>query len=317
MALLWVVFLYYHSHSSYHVHWQEAQPKYEQTDADHPLRLQLDFQTFSWANVQPSQSVRQAAIADSWHEEREKEPKNEQNEVNDKVGVCQVLLMDAEALMLTALFSWRKHGSIDQRLDQQQRPNYCTQLPDKLLLFHAGVSVEVHNGCVPMDADESEEYSAAVEMRTKQGNLHLAQEPTKGPVVANGKGHRHHGSDRGGDGVADGQVELQRGSWGPAGHSAAEYPQAEDVEEEAQEEDQAHEDGDGHMLGLPNARSRVIAAVPKLWGNYQRLHLPKNLLAPYTCWKRAELCTSVSFINIKKHVTVCIQTRSPITVTTQ
>lgn len=163
-----------------------------------------------------------------------------------------------------------------------------------------------------MDADESEEYSAAVEMWTKQGNLHLAQEPSKGPVVANGKEHRHHGSDRGGDGIADGQVELQCGSWAPAGNSAAEYPEAEDVEEEAQEEDQAHEDGDGHVLGLPHARSRVIAAVPKLWGNHQRLHLRKNLLASYTCRKRTELCASVSFIKnatvfiLHQHVAVCI-----------
>lgn len=122
----------------------------------------------------------------------------------------------------------------------------------------------MHHGCVPMDADESEENGAAVEMRTKQGDLDLAQEPTKGPVVAHGKVHRHHGSDRGGDGVAEGQVELQRGSRGPAGQPAAEDPEAERVEKEAQEEDQAQEGSDGHVLDLPQARSRVIAAVPKL-----------------------------------------------------
>lgn len=172
--------------------------------------------------------------------------------------------MDGEALTVAAFFTWRKHERVDQRLDQKQDPNSCTQLPDKLLPFHAGASVEVHHSCVPVDADECEENGAAVEMRTKQGNLDLAQEMTKGPVVAHGKVHRHHGSDRGGDGVAEGQVELQHGARGPAGQAAAEDPEAEGVEKEAQEEDQTHECSDGSVLHLSLARFRLIAAVPKL-----------------------------------------------------
>ncbi len=122
----------------------------------------------------------------------------------------------------------------------------------------------MHHSRVPMDADESEEDGAAIEMHTKQGNLDLAQELTKGPFVSHSERHRHHESDWGGDGVTEGQVELQCGSRGPAGQPAAEYPEAEGVEEETQEEDQAQKGDDGHGLRLPKARSRVIAAVPKL-----------------------------------------------------
>lgn len=109
----------------------------------------------------------------------------------------------------------------------------------------------------------------------------MAQKPTKGPVVAHGKVHRHHGSDWGGNRVANGQVELQYGSRGPARQAAAEDPHAEGVEEEAQEEDQAQEDGDGHVLVLRWARSRLIAAVSKLRRKHCRLHLLKeDVLTP-------------------------------------
>lgn len=118
----------------------------------------------------------------------------------------------------------------------------------------------MHHGSVSMNADESEKNRAAVEMRTQQGNLDLTQEATEGPVVAHGEVHRHHGSDGGGEGVAEGQMELQSGSRSPAGHTAAEDPQAEGVEEEAHEEDNAQENGDGHMLALPQTSHRGVAA---------------------------------------------------------
>lgn len=72
--------------------------------------------------------------------------------------------MDGEALTVIALSTWREHDRIDQSLDHQQRPNSCTQLSDELPPFHAGAFVKVHHSHVPMDADESEEYGAAVEM---------------------------------------------------------------------------------------------------------------------------------------------------------
>lgn len=172
--------------------------------------------------------------------------------------------MDGEALTVAALFTYRKYDSVDQSLKQQQRPNSCTQLPDKVLLLHAGASIEVHHGCVPMEANEGEEYGAAIEMQTEQGDLDYTHELTKRPVVAHGEGHCYYGSDRGGDGVTEGQMELQCGSSGPAGKPAAEHPETEGIQDEAQEENQTHEGDDGHRLGRSRARSRMIATVPKL-----------------------------------------------------
>lgn len=99
-----------------------------------------------------------------------------------------------------------------------------------------------------MDTDESEKNGAAIDMGTEQSNLNLAQEVTKGPVVVHGKVYGYHGWSWSCYGVTESQVELQYCSRGPAGQPAAEDPEAEVVEEEAQEEDQAQQNGDGRVL---------------------------------------------------------------------
>lgn len=183
--------------------------------------------------------------------------------------------MDAQTLMVF-LSEWQ-NDYVDQSFDQQQEPHSSTQLLNKSLPFHKRASVEVNHGHVTMDADEGEEYRTTVEVWTEQGDVELAQERSKRPTTARGKVHGHHWSGRGGDGVAEGQVELQNGPRTPLGQPAAEDPQAEAVEEEPQEEDQAEEDGDGDMVGLHLAGDRLTGVQGQCGGNHCHVHFQFSL----------------------------------------
>lgn len=252
-ALLWVILHQHNGYSSHHIHRQEAQAENQQAQANHLLRFLLDLQTFRRADVQMLQGDGQTTVAEHGHQQRKQKTDYKQNKVDDKVDIGQIFLIEGETLRIVLIFFADDDGE-DERLQNEQKPNSCAELLDEPLAFHARAPFELHHRLVAMDADEGEEYGAAVKVYVQQGELGLTQQLLEVPVVPQGEVHGHHGSEGGGDGVAEGQVELQRGPRGPAGQPAAEDPHAEGVEDEAGQEDQAEEDGGGHGLVLPGAK---------------------------------------------------------------
>lgn len=98
------------------------------------------------------------------------------------------------------LSGYRKQTSIDNAKYYQKTPNPSTQLLHECLPFHQRRASEVNHGHIAMNANEREEDHTATEVDAEHGNLQLADESPKNPVI-HGKVHCHQWGEWCNDGI--------------------------------------------------------------------------------------------------------------------